>query len=58
MKSVLTKKMSEECTGSSDEYDYVPPEGGWGYLICVGVSVIFVSIFHSEGQVDRHLHIM
>lgn len=29
------------------DYEYVPPEGGWGYIVCVGLSVIFVSIFVS-----------
>lgn len=28
----------------SDDYEMVPPEGGWGYVVCVGLSVIFVSI--------------
>lgn len=26
-------------------FEMVPPEGGWGYLVCVGLSVIFVSTF-------------
>lgn len=25
------------------DYEYVPPEGGWGYLVCVGLSVIFIA---------------
>lgn len=39
-------KMSDKEKGSvcSDQYEMVPPEGGWGYLVCVGLSVIFVSI--------------
>lgn len=27
----------------NEEYELVPPEGGWGYMICIGLSVIFVS---------------
>lgn len=34
---------SSESSGS-DNYVLVPPEGGWGYIVCVGLSVIFVSI--------------
>lgn len=33
---------SEESSDSS-KYDLVPPEGGWGYAVCVGLSIIFVS---------------
>ncbi|XP_049882440.1 monocarboxylate transporter 9-like [Pectinophora gossypiella] len=47
-------KVSEMCektsqssytTGNSDEekYELVPPEGGWGYMVCVGLSVIFIA---------------
>ncbi|CAB3241059.1 unnamed protein product [Arctia plantaginis] len=25
------------------DYEYVPPEGGWGYVVCVGLSVIFIA---------------
>lgn len=27
-----------------EKYEMVPPEGGWGYAVMVGVSLIFVSI--------------
>lgn len=44
---LITVKMSEkhktsEC--SEGQYEFVPPEGGWGYVVCVGLSVIFVSV--------------
>ncbi|KAJ8736103.1 hypothetical protein PYW08_006759 [Mythimna loreyi] len=29
--------------GDVDKYEYVPPEGGWGYMVCVGLSVIFIA---------------
>ncbi|CAH1639902.1 unnamed protein product [Spodoptera littoralis] len=25
------------------DYEYVPPEGGWGYMVCIGLSVIFIA---------------
>ncbi|XP_063375385.1 monocarboxylate transporter 9-like [Cydia amplana] len=33
------------CSSSSgdEKYELVPPEGGWGYLICIGLSVIFIA---------------
>lgn len=44
MKSILKRTMTAKlCKSDDDKYDYVPPEGGWGYLVCVGLSVIFVS---------------
>lgn len=36
-------RRSESCD-SEKKYELVPPEGGWGYAVCVGLSVIFVSI--------------
>ncbi|CAG9136344.1 unnamed protein product [Plutella xylostella] len=33
---------SSESSGS-DNYVLVPPEGGWGYIVCVGLSVIFIA---------------
>lgn len=38
-------KSSRSDSDSSDlnKYELVPPEGGWGYLVCVGLSLIFVS---------------
>ncbi|PZC73457.1 hypothetical protein B5X24_HaOG209510 [Helicoverpa armigera] len=29
--------------GDVDKYEYVPPEGGWGYMVCIGLSVIFIA---------------
>ncbi|CAH0592712.1 unnamed protein product [Chrysodeixis includens] len=26
-----------------DKYEYLPPEGGWGYMVCIGLSVIFIA---------------
>ncbi|RVE51126.1 hypothetical protein evm_004269 [Chilo suppressalis] len=31
------------CESDKEKYDYVPPEGGWGYLVCVGLSLIFIA---------------
>ncbi|KAM3967797.1 monocarboxylate transporter 9 [Aphomia sociella] len=31
------------CDGEDDKYELVPPEGGWGYMVCVGLSVIFIA---------------
>lgn len=41
----VTMKVNENKIeyGDVDKYEYVPPEGGWGYMVCVGLSVIFVS---------------
>lgn len=36
------KEERRECS-DEDKYELVPPEGGWGYVVCVGLSVIFVS---------------
>lgn len=33
------------CDSDEKKYELVPPEGGWGYVVCVGLSVIFVSNF-------------
>ncbi|KAJ2948059.1 hypothetical protein O0L34_g9856 [Tuta absoluta] len=31
-------------TGSdAEKYEMVPPEGGWGYMVCIGLSVIFIA---------------
>ncbi|CAH4031364.1 unnamed protein product [Pieris brassicae] len=35
-------RRSESCD-SEKKYDLVPPEGGWGYAICIGLSVIFIA---------------
>ncbi|XP_028159116.1 monocarboxylate transporter 9-like [Ostrinia furnacalis] len=44
MKSILRQTMAAKvCKSEDDQYDYVPPEGGWGYLVCVGLSVIFIA---------------
>ncbi|XP_075975911.1 monocarboxylate transporter 9-like [Anticarsia gemmatalis] len=37
----MKKKDFVEC-GDVD-YEYVPPEGGWGYMVCVGLSLIFIA---------------
>lgn len=39
------KESQDTCSGNSEaeKYEMVPPEGGWGYLVCIGLSVIFVS---------------
>ncbi|CAH2050760.1 unnamed protein product, partial [Iphiclides podalirius] len=42
----MDAKSNKSLEGSDcDEkkYEMVPPEGGWGYLICVGLSVIFIA---------------
>lgn len=46
-KVIVTMNVKEKNIeyGDVDKYEYVPPEGGWGYAVCVGLSVIFVSIF-------------
>ncbi|KAJ0182335.1 hypothetical protein K1T71_001704 [Dendrolimus kikuchii] len=35
------KHKTSEC--SEEQYELVPPEGGWGYVVCVGLSVIFIA---------------
>ncbi|CAG4954271.1 unnamed protein product [Colias eurytheme] len=35
-------RRSESCE-SEKKYELVPPEGGWGYAVCVGLSVIFIA---------------
>lgn len=32
-----------ECFMHEDEEEWVSEEGGWGYVVCVGFSIIFVS---------------
>lgn len=32
-------------SSDSSKYELVPPEGGWGYMVCLGLSIIFVSYF-------------
>lgn len=42
----MSEKGSQDTCSSNSEaekYEMVPPEGGWGYLVCIGLSVIFVS---------------
>ncbi|XP_045446147.1 monocarboxylate transporter 9-like [Melitaea cinxia] len=31
------------CDRDEKKYEMVPPEGGWGYVVCVGLSVIFIA---------------
>ncbi|CAH2102200.1 unnamed protein product [Euphydryas editha] len=31
------------CDSDEKKYEMVPPEGGWGYVVCVGLSVIFIA---------------
>ncbi|XP_023935742.2 monocarboxylate transporter 9-like [Bicyclus anynana] len=31
------------CDSDDKKYEMVPPEGGWGYAVCVGLSVIFIA---------------
>ncbi|XP_034839123.1 monocarboxylate transporter 9-like [Maniola hyperantus] len=31
------------CDSDDKKYELVPPEGGWGYAVCVGLSVIFIA---------------
>ncbi|KAL4716902.1 hypothetical protein ACJJTC_012713 [Scirpophaga incertulas] len=43
-KCALKKKMSGSvCKVDGEKYELVPPEGGWGYLVCVGLSLIFIA---------------
>ncbi|CAH0727537.1 unnamed protein product, partial [Brenthis ino] len=31
------------CDSDEKKYELVPPEGGWGFVVCVGLSVIFIA---------------
>lgn len=42
---VPAKRSMGSCDSDEKKYELVPPEGGWGYAVCVGLSVIFVSTF-------------
>lgn len=56
MKSILKRTMTAKLRKSDDDkYDYVPPEGGWGYLVCVGLSVIFVSTVLLNYKIGREI---
>ncbi|XP_026320070.1 monocarboxylate transporter 9-like isoform X2 [Hyposmocoma kahamanoa] len=42
----MSEKGSQDTCSSNSEaekYEMVPPEGGWGYLVCIGLSVIFIA---------------
>ncbi|XP_073958258.1 monocarboxylate transporter 9-like isoform X1 [Choristoneura fumiferana] len=43
--NMSVKEKYSICSSNSDadKYELVPPEGGWGYLVCVGLSVIFIA---------------
>ncbi|GBP49551.1 hypothetical protein EVAR_45615_1 [Eumeta japonica] len=28
---------------NTEKYELVPPEGGWGYMVCIGLSLIFIA---------------
>ncbi|XP_013183968.2 monocarboxylate transporter 9 [Amyelois transitella] len=36
-------KVQGLCKGDEEQYELVPPEGGWGYMVCIGLSVIFIA---------------
>lgn len=40
----MARKESNGDCDDGEQYEMVPPEGGWGYMVCIGLSVIFVSI--------------
>lgn len=40
----MSEKSSTGSCESDKKYELLPPEGGWGYAVCVGLSVIFVSM--------------
>lgn len=33
-----------ECLVHDNEEEWISEEGGWGYVVCVGFAIIFVSI--------------
>lgn len=37
----MTVELSQS---KKEKYELVPPEGGWGYIVTLGVSLMFVSI--------------
>ncbi|XP_072940345.1 monocarboxylate transporter 9-like [Epargyreus clarus] len=37
------KRSLQSCDSDEKKYELVPPEGGWGYVVCVGLSVIFIA---------------
>ncbi|XP_050681942.1 monocarboxylate transporter 9-like [Leptidea sinapis] len=39
----MSGKSSISRDSDDKRYDLVPPEGGWGYAVCVGLSVIFIA---------------
>lgn len=32
-----------ESDKDDEKYEMVPPEGGWGYIVCIGLSLIFIA---------------
>ncbi|XP_061385920.1 monocarboxylate transporter 9-like [Danaus plexippus] len=40
---VPAKRSMGSCDSDEKKYELVPPEGGWGYAVCVGLSVIFIA---------------
>ncbi|XP_053621060.1 monocarboxylate transporter 9-like isoform X1 [Plodia interpunctella] len=39
----MVAKVQGLCKGDEEKYELVPPEGGWGYVVCLGLSVIFIA---------------
>lgn len=36
-----------DTNNKDNKKSYLPPDGGWGYVVCIGVGFTFVSIFFS-----------
>lgn len=36
---------NEKSVNNVPEYEYVPPEGGWGYVVVLSMSLFLVSFF-------------
>ncbi|VVC95198.1 unnamed protein product [Leptidea sinapis] len=43
VRGIMSGKSSISRDSDDKRYDLVPPEGGWGYAVCVGLSVIFIA---------------
>lgn len=42
---MMSAKTESDVKEQKKEYDLVPPDGAWGYMIVLGVGLIFVRIF-------------
>lgn len=42
---VYVRNMSAQEVLKSKKYEFVPPDGGWGYVIGVAVTIILVSSY-------------